>query len=721
MKIQIVYKKIDDIRYKFMTYNYPKNKFLIIFIIIHFISFTSNKIYSQSNSDSSVSWRSYSIFGDYSWNHYNSDFPGLPGIPNCCPKFEYATGSGYSFGGKMEFSLPYSLQIGLKASYNVLDGEYSVIETRTIKVNDILTDGKIEHKLSIKLSDFGLEPYIAYNPIGDLQLQLGGKLSLLLLAEFSQFEKITEPADRGVFVDTKQRTRNENSGTINGVKTSYGSLFAGVSYFFPLNKSRSMEIAPELIYLFNTTNLLEIYQWSISSFRLGLSLRYSIKEIGPIQAPVIPEYHRKEFIDTIIVESVEKGHLGYKAGLIKSTGDKQVTFEKTFITQMIWRTDTIFKYPKPDIDFSIMPDSLKLRTRYVTELFPLLPYIFFEFNSSILPDFYQQTVNIAEYSTDNIKPNPLELNKLILKIIASRLKQHPDATITLSGFIDPTTEKDTNELAYNRAVSVQNYLNQEWLINTERIKITSSTNQNLTYTQNESGFAENRRVEISSNDPFILAPVERKNYKENYDIEPSKIEIKYSINPTIKVNYVSIDFLQKNRVIFSKEIIENSFRFNIETKTFSTNLIPSANALIRLNIQFADGQVANKETNLKILADSIQSNIERMSLVLFNIRSAELSFDAKNSIKDFIQRIPRNSIIEIIGYTDKLGDYQENRKLSMQRAINTGKVISKLRPDLMITNINGIGPEEFPRGVGSYETPIERFLSRTVQIEVKDK
>lgn len=102
--------------------------------------------------------------------------------------------------------------------------------------------------------------------------------------------------------------------------------------------------------------------------------------------------------------------------------------------------------------------------------------------------------------------NQIEVYHNILNIIGKRLILNPLATITVTGCNqDFRNEADNTPLSRRRAKEVSNYLEDVWSINPNRIKI-EVRNLPEIYSQikTANGFAENRRVEISSQTSSIF-------------------------------------------------------------------------------------------------------------------------------------------------------------------------------------------------------------------------
>lgn len=135
----------------------------------------------------------------------------------------------------------------------------------------------------------------------------------------------------------------------------------------------------------------------------------------------------------------------------------------------------------------------------------LLPRIFFDNNSSALPERYRPS-GIAAHVTDIT--TELDLNHRLLDIVGERMTAMPSARLLLTGTnANDGSEKGNIMLSRARALSVRDYLTASWHIDSTRIDLdvrnlpSIPTNPTLA-----SGIAENRRVELSSIDSALLAP-----------------------------------------------------------------------------------------------------------------------------------------------------------------------------------------------------------------------
>lgn len=671
--------------------------------------------------------RQFGVFAGYNFNDHNPDFAKLPSIPNCCKGFTNGSGRGYSFGAFIELPLPHSLFAGLRASGTTLGGWLKEKEYTFIRDENNIIDGIFEHNLKAHIFTVGFEPYIRYNPFLGFSFYIGGRVAFPFVSKFEQWEQIVEPKDRGVFVDTQSRIRNKYSGDIPKAKPVQTDLHFGVSFDFPLNRFKSFIISPFASFHFGMSDVADSIKWKINSIRLGIALKYlPIKLEKPKIIPPKEEYQRVIQIDTIIVENeqVEKTHFVLGKEIRDTTTNK--TPERITYTETVRRIDTLYKKPKPIANISTNTGTIYLETQFVTQAFPLLPILFFEYNSHEITDFYKRIDKPENFNYDSLPTKPIELNKQILNIIGYRLKQKPNSKVTIIGYADSTTEKADCELARKRAMAVQDYLVKVWQIEPERIQIPKGKERcyprNRTITQNDSGYAENRRVLITSNDPEILQPISKKRFLEILDFKPKILQFDPKNSKLIGIKSWKLEVISNNTPILSYKGEGNPSLVSQEVEDKLVNLFTQNQTLdVIFTLEDNEGNISSDRKQINVINDTNEIEIQRLSLILFDVSSAEIPSNTKTEIKKFLTVNSELTQARIIGYSDILGDRDYNYSLSQKRAEKTLELVKSYDPKIEIIEMKGVGSSTFPPGINSYSTPAERFLSRTVYIELIKK
>ncbi|MFN5876715.1 MAG: OmpA family protein, partial [Ignavibacteria bacterium] len=126
----------------------------------------------------------------------------------------------------------------------------------------------------------------------------------------------------------------------------------------------------------------------------------------------------------------------------------------------------------------------------------------------------------------------------------------------------------------------------------------------------------------------------------------------------------------------------------------------------------ADGQELEAQKQLPTSVDfRLRDRLEQYNLVVFGYNSADLTEDHLRITNRVKKMLGSNVEIKIVGYADKTGNADYNRRLSARRAVAVASAINV--------------PKSMSGGVGFSDllfdntTPEGRFFCRTVRIFVK--
>ncbi|MBN1447827.1 MAG: hypothetical protein JXA28_07835, partial [Bacteroidetes bacterium] len=231
----------------------------------------------------------FGIFGDYGLNYHTADFQKLPGIPNCCPRFEEGDGSGFALG--VLYELPFTTRLSLLLRFGYVDysGLLSALEREMLFVEPSYYEGAFEHTVDASLAAVMLEPLLAWRVVGGLSVLGGLQAGLVTTADYEQVETIVDPPDRGVFVDTQQRTRNFSQGEIPDASSVTAFLVGGLRYEVPMNDAGTLFAAPEALFALGLSPVVSDLTWSVNTLRLGASILYrpAVAE-EPVELPPPP-------------------------------------------------------------------------------------------------------------------------------------------------------------------------------------------------------------------------------------------------------------------------------------------------------------------------------------------------------------------------------------------------------------------------------------------------
>ena len=374
-------------------------------------------------------------------------------------------------------------------------------------------------------------------------------------------------------------------------------------------------------------------------------------------------------------------------------------------------------------------DTLKIEETVSTNMRPLLTYVFFDKNSSKIPERYEKLTKdeAPRFFIEQLKDlGTLETYYKILNIVGRRLVEYDTSTILLTGCnSDAGVETNSFALSRARAESVKKYLVDVWGINADRIRVKARNLPSMPSktAERESYDAvrdENRRVEITAYDWRVVEPVVT--FDTLRTIEPQNIRFMAETRGDIPVSS------SKFRAgIGTGEILNlaNEESGSIEGEINVTRF----RDYFKQGIQQIDysyegknkeGFACNSKGFVPYKIRIKDSTFDRYSLILFDFDSYALS-EANTRISQYINsRIARSESGEvlgsadIIGFTDIIGSETYNMELSTKRA-------ESIYSDLGVTSnkvtYKGIG-EEKPLYPDTY--PEGRFYSRTVTITVKN-
>ena len=414
--------------------------------------------------------------------------------------------------------------------------------------------------------------------------------------------------------------------------------------------------------------------------------------------------------------------------------DKILSIDSTY------RTDTLLK-PKIVITGSIqavgvdgnnqvVPEAifkidLNTRNKYVA----LLPYIFFEEGSDEIPNRYKRMSadNTKEFNIDDLyfRKNTIEVYHEILNIIGKRMTMYPKAVLTIAGRnAGVEIEKDNKELSGKRAENVKTYLRDVWGINEKRliIDIGNLPKSKSSPLNDAEPAQENRRVEFTSNDPRVTEPLDLQNTEAKSN--PPKVRFNLTGAANFGISSYSVKASQTGKDGKSFDTTTNvALPTSIEWEIGKDQKItPKLAQPVTCSFSITDIKgnskvVGTDRMNLDVITvkrkyeEHIDGDeIDRFSLILFDFNNAELDEDNKRIISTIQKRIKNNSVIEIIGTTDRIGSDEHNARLSQERANSVRSAINRKGASATGTGKSSEFDNDLPEG---------RFYCRTVNVIVK--
>ncbi|MGA1250388.1 MAG: OmpA family protein [Candidatus Kapaibacteriota bacterium] len=377
-------------------------------------------------------------------------------------------------------------------------------------------------------------------------------------------------------------------------------------------------------------------------------------------------------------------------------------------------------------EYRVLESGLKVEDIQYSEMYPFVPFIFFGLNSE-KPDPELQLTNSGDargqFIMEALPQDAIEINKRTMDIIGFRMRANPDATISLVGSIDGKTDSKKG-LALRRAENVKSYLTSNYGIDANRITTTSKNLPDVPTAKNlKDGMSENRRVTIKSSSFDILEPITIRGDESRW-AKPELIEFRPKDFDTTNISSWTLNVSQAGRSL--KELVgagsPTPQRWVIRTNDLSNAQVPIDYSLTTVN-----GNGTNSTVNGSIPVDymtktmpSVQPTpdmmVTKFSLILFDFDKAEISAENAEILKNRVGPVIKpNSVVKIIGYTDRIGAAVYNRSLASQRANATRDILEQIAPQVRY-DVSGRGEdvEIFDNGI-----PTGRVLSRTVQIFVE--
>lgn len=648
-----------------------------------------------------------------------------------CPQYKNGNGGGFMVGASLDWRLSSGFGILSRLHLALPNAEMSAENSAGIVKN---ANGDIvplvrSHTLEAQLTALRLD--IAGNLIlGKFRIFGGISPELLISPTWTSTSTILSPGNV-TFANKRRDTTFINDQPITNASTLLMGLTAGIGYDIPLGQK--ILLTPELSGTLPLTAISAEGNWKQTALAFTAHVRFGS---GIIKSN---EIRVRDQFDTVTIHDNSFVGTRFVPGNKIITRDIEETETARITTETNIRRDTIFigndppKGPLVRTDINAVDginagkqiQEIVIGGRYATEAFPVIPTIFFDAQSHQLPERYHRITSPQDFSIDNLIPNSLLQHKDVLNIIGSRLLDNPKAKITLRGTSDPTTENAECDLAEQRAESVKNYLIQVWGIEEKRIKNKTPRRrcepENPTTSQVEEGYADNRRVEIESEDDDILDPLLRTRFIEVSKIEPQEIEVTITDEQKNAIGAWSVKGRLQNTTLFAQngnnKPVPVRHRFTDDNIRTMNNM---NDGFMEIDAMIADKENRSDEQNsiLTIKKDTAEFTVERLSLMTFDVLQDKLNRSAKKAIKRFIDELDTESTISVSGYTDKLGDADLNARLAESRANAVADYIKDIKPNANIVNNVGYGSTKMPPGVTTTALPEARFLSRTVQIEI---
>lgn len=616
----------------------------------------------------------------------NTSIPLIPGTDDCG---NYENGRQNSFLGGITYTykfIPNLLWFEGRLFYEsrpaYLNKEtigYQVYQESSDSYVSLLRNHEFDAELQYLAIDIGakLLPLRDFPLYTRLSFDVGNPI---ISTNYTNIEVIKSPSNINYSDGTKLQV--VESGELKNAGTALGASFA-IGYEYKLKNG--LILSPEISYRKGLNSIASDRDWNMDIVRAIFQVSW---DFGAENDVILPA---KE-IEVVHINEPEpepKHELINETPKIENVNSSKVRFVETVVTQT----------------------------------YPILPYMFFDSASSDIRKIYISEDKLINEKT--LPKNSIDIYYRFLDIIATRLIENPNSSITIVGVTDGNELSDSTlraELAINRAISASKYLQDKYGVKAESINL-KSRDLPLIPTSNKysEGPQENRRIEVLASNPAILQPVSHSQFLE-YQANNSSIGIKAKFRNINKIDSVRYEILKGGNLMTYKTFEKEFENVTIELNERLINELGAAatfetNTNIR-TIIYDNGTIQDsKISTLELESDRNKFELGRLNLIVFDYDKSNISSINKNMIEDFISNnISSDSKVKITGSTDRLGENNYNIELSQARAETVQNYILKLNPDANIEEVKGIGSSVLPF---DNNLPEGRFYCRTVLIEVK--
>lgn len=636
---------------------------------------------------------SIGIMGGAGFSMHSVDFRTLPGIPSCCPQYSSGTGTGFIAGLSFDYPLSASLLLDMRATLHKQNARLVTQERKTVFDGTQSVDGIFEHSIDATIPIYSIIPSLRYIFLDNFNVRVGMNVGIISSAEYLQEEVLASPTN--LVFSNGSSVWLSSSGSIPRLNSMQVSAVSSIGYDVPLNQRRTFVATPEVTYTFGFTDVLNTNPWKIQTIGAGIGLRYVFREDPPLPPMEIPAIPLRESDIALRLEA-----------------DSITTKKQTLPT-------TIRGILLDSNEKKLNPQIFRVNNTVSSNITALVNKIFFDAESAEIPSRYilLKHNEAARFDLAVLDGSgTLGVYYQILNIVAKRMIEEPTSTITLTGSLSGSeSEKSQIQLAQQRAENVKNYLTSVWNIDPQRINVKYRNLPEVpSNTTNEDGFAENRRVDITTNSERIFSVVSYKDTSVTTNVTSMNISAQAPSDKNIEEWRIVIS--QGNNIIkeFSQngEIPSTPILWNIRDDNTS---IPRGKGLLSLSLIARDkeGKKINVDAS-PIAVEQIYNQKERVETIsLITFKYNESTVDESNmAIVELIKsRISPRSIVTIEGYTDRIGNPEYNLKLSDRRAKEVARLL-KLPSDIAVGNGSN-------RTLYNNDLPEGRIYNRTVRVTIE--
>ncbi|HVZ37676.1 MAG TPA: OmpA family protein [Candidatus Kapabacteria bacterium] len=375
------------------------------------------------------------------------------------------------------------------------------------------------------------------------------------------------------------------------------------------------------------------------------------------------------------------------------------------------------------------------------ESVPMIPYVFFDSSSAEIPERYVRLpdrAHAANFHVDSLVDiTPLDIHWQNLNVVGERMQADPTCTLTLVGTAsaDEVQNGEAERLGLARAQAVADYLATTWHVPPQRIVMQfESRTASASPEQTHEGVVENRRVEFRFSNETLAQPVTIRRVATIASPPAVRFMPRAILDTSFSKLagwYVTVEQGSKELLRFSgggeKGTFDQVKRWSLGDMRVNRDLTPIR---YRVVIRDTDGDTASASGTFKIVERKRQrvpgmsdrpSAVAEFNLVGFNYNSSELQPQHSAQLLAIARLIGPATTVTVAGYTDRVGDPDRNRQLSLDRARAVVAVLRSIKEhngEAMTEKVAvlGLGNE---RELFNNNLPEGRLLSRMVRITLQ--
>lgn len=738
------------------------------------------------------------LFARGAGNLHSASFPsGFGGAPaaTCCPPFRDGFGWGWSVGAMGNITIRDSalaesrfpfLRDAFSSGRLRLDARFEWTNHAgnfTARADTLLAlpggqsarTAAVEHRLEAELFSLAGAAHLQYRIAEGLHLLAGLRLGVLYSHRYSQFRRWDDPAGLARWQNGAANDTVALDGVIPTVQALNidASAVIGAQWEIPL--SSALSLRPEIFYSHPLTAIVPNRSWTHYRLHAGAALTLTLPKFDAQKnAPKNDDDARLKATTPLALtgDAADSSAIlpqrdaaltqAQTAGRQKQTPYALAAFLPESALQGAQFIEDealgLEAFSRDTMGREIKAAQIRVEEFASRQLFPLLMYVFFDQNSDALPARYrrlrsQETESFAERAIGNFET--LDIYAHILNVVGKRLRERPASSIALVGCLGAVgdshgSEESTPLLARRRAEEVKSYLTETWGIAPERIRIQErGLPAEFSRASDERAkalmldVAENRRVEIYSDDWEIIEPVLSADTLRLLSYSRLSFRPRFTNQSAADGNAGdgvlrdadssqtwALQIWQDKRLL--REIRGKGSPFDADSEGVSWSIaakeVPKSPSplyfallLTTLNdngeeerrfAAFDSLPVEYISVRQKRLQRQKDLTIDRFRLIGFDYGKTEATVRHKRIIADFIRPLVQaNSVVRVTGHTDAIGNAAINKRLSFLRAQAISREINA-----GISVVEGLGAE---RAIYDNETPEGRLYSRTVDVYIE--